>query len=250
MIKCSEIPKSFENNLNKSIVLINEFQKEFILLINDLKLQIENLKNFSIKNFNDNLFIEIFKKYKNKDDNDNFILTSNNIENGLYDKINDFILNFQKNINLKIETKDTNNIAKYISGDEQLIRNKLIMSKNDLDSDSPSRLKMNSNEINNSDQKGSLALALSPIKKGVRKRNMLVDIMEKSKKNNAPKRSVLFPQEFKLKEENAKNERKDVYGVPINRREEGKRRKSKEEKRRKRKRKKRKRNNKYKRKRY
>ena len=103
MIKCSEIPKSFENNLNKSIVLINEFQKEFILLINDLKLQIENLKNFSIKNFNDNLFIEIFKKYKNKDDNDNFILTSNNIENGLYDKINDFILNFQKNINLKIE---------------------------------------------------------------------------------------------------------------------------------------------------
>ena len=124
----------------------------------------------------------------------------------------------QKNINLKIETKDTNNIAKYISGDEQLIRNKLIMSKNDLDSDSPSRLKMNSNEINNSDQKGSLALALSPIKKGVRKRNMLVDIMEKSKKNNAPKRSVLFTQEFKLKEENAKNERKDVYGVPINRR--------------------------------
>ena len=103
MIKCNEIPKSFENNLNKSIVLINEFQKEFILLINDLKLQIENLKNFSIKNFNDNLFIEIFKKYKNKDDNDNFILTSNNIENGLYDKINDFILNFQKNINLKIE---------------------------------------------------------------------------------------------------------------------------------------------------
>jgi len=124
----------------------------------------------------------------------------------------------QKNINLKIETKNTNNIAKYISGDEQLIRNKLIMSKNDLDSDSPSRLKMNSNEINNSDQKGSLALALSPIKKGVRKRNMLVDIMEKSKKNNAPKRSVLFTQEFKLKEENAKNERKDVYGVPINRR--------------------------------
>ena len=103
MIKCSEIPNSFENNLNKSIILLNEFQKEFIYLINDLKLQIENLKNFSIKNFNDKLFIDIFKKYKNKDDDENFILTSNNIENGLYDKINNFILNFQKDLNFKIE---------------------------------------------------------------------------------------------------------------------------------------------------
>ena len=43
--------------------------------------------------------------------------------------------------------------------------------------------------------------------------------MEKSKKNNAPKRqSVIFMKELRFREENVKNERKDVYGVPINRR--------------------------------
>ena len=44
--------------------------------------------------------------------------------------------------------------------------------------------------------------------------------MEKSKKKNGQKRtSVIFQtHELKLKDEEIKNERKDVYGVPINKR--------------------------------
>ena len=123
----------------------------------------------------------------------------------------------QKNTNLKIETKDINNLSDHNSGDEELLRNKLIMSSNDLDL--LSKEKVNSNEMNITNKKDSLAFSLSPIKKGGKKRNLLINIMEKSKKNNAPKRqSVIFTQELRFKEENVKNERKDVYGVPINRR--------------------------------
>jgi hypothetical protein len=102
MIKCSEIPDSFENNLNKCLNLLNQFQNEFYCLINDLKIQINNLKKFCV-NFDDNLFIEIFKKYKNKDDEENFVLNSNNIEDGLYDKINNYITNLKKQLNFKLE---------------------------------------------------------------------------------------------------------------------------------------------------
>ena len=122
----------------------------------------------------------------------------------------------QKNSNVKEEQKDINNLSNHNSGDEELIRNKLIITTNDLDS--LQNNKINSNDINNNNKQSPLGLTLSPIKKG-RKKNVLVDIMEKSKKINAPKRSVIFlGQELKLKEENTKHVRKDVYGIPINRR--------------------------------
>lgn len=123
----------------------------------------------------------------------------------------------QKNLNLKLETKDINNLSNQNSGDEELLRNKIIMSSKELDLFS--KEKLNSNEMNITNKKDSLAFSLSPIKKGGKKRNLLINIMEKSKKNNAPKRQlVIFTQELRFKEENVKNERKDVYGVPINRR--------------------------------
>ena len=42
-------------------------------------------------------------------------------------------------------------------------------------------------------------------------------ILEKEK-INSPRKSVICFQEFQTKEENPKKERKDVYGIPINRR--------------------------------
>ena len=122
----------------------------------------------------------------------------------------------QKLPNLKEGKKDIINLSNHDSGDEEIIRNKLIMSKNELDF--PSNLYLNSNEINPTKKQDTLAFSLSPIKKG-RKKNVLLDIMQKSKKSNAPKRSVIFLEnELKLKKENEKNVRKDGYGVPINRR--------------------------------
>ena len=124
----------------------------------------------------------------------------------------------QKLSNLKTESKDINNLSNHNSEDEELLRNKLLISANEIEF--PSNQKINSNEMNTTSKKGSLALSLSPIKKGIKRRNILVDIMEKSKKNNVPKRGSVIIQahESKLKDEIIKNERKDAYGVPINRR--------------------------------
>lgn len=124
--------------------------------------------------------------------------------------------NLQKKKDIKNETKEENNILDHNSDDKELIKNKITMSRNDFDL--PLRNHLNSNEIISSDKKKSLAFSLSPIKRGVKKRNMLVDIMEKSKKINSPRKSVICFQEFQTKEENPKKERKDVYGIPINRR--------------------------------
>ena len=122
----------------------------------------------------------------------------------------------QKLPNLKEGKKDIINLSNHDSGDEELIRNKLTMSKNDLEF--PSNLHLNSNDINPTKKQDTLAFSLSPIKKG-KKKNVLLDIMQKSKKSNAPKRSVIFLEnELKLKNEKEKNVRKDGYGVPINRR--------------------------------
>ena len=122
----------------------------------------------------------------------------------------------QKNTDIKNETKEENNNSNHNIDDKEIIKNKIIITENDFDL--PSRKHLNSNEIISSSKRKSLEFSLSPIKKGIKKRNMLVDIMEKSKKNNGPKKSVIYIQEFQTKEENKKNERKDIYGVPINRR--------------------------------
>ena len=121
-----------------------------------------------------------------------------------------------KNLNFKFETKESQSLSNHNSDEEELIRNKLILTTND--KDLSSKQKLYSNEINIK-KNGGLSLCLSPIKKEVKKRKLLVDIMEKSKKEIGPKTPLIYTQALNLnKEENLKNERKDVYGVPINRR--------------------------------
>ena len=125
--------------------------------------------------------------------------------------------------NIKTISKDVNNDSNHNSDENESYKNKIFMSLN-----IPSKNKLNSNELSENEQniqseKKSLALSLSPLKKGRRRRNSLLDIMEKSKKdnNNARRRSVinLFSQEeLKFKDEISKNERKDAFGTPINKR--------------------------------
>lgn len=121
----------------------------------------------------------------------------------------------QKNSNKKEDYKDIINLSNQISADEEIIRNKLINTTNGIEE--PLKQKINSNDTNLNEKKKNVILSLSPIKKGVRKRNMLVDIMEKSKRMNETKKSVVFmTQELKTNEDDIKHERKDAYGVPIN----------------------------------
>ena len=125
--------------------------------------------------------------------------------------------------NIKSISKDLNNNSNHNSDEDESYKKNIIMSLN-----IPAKNKLNSNEFSENNEpivqseKKSLALSLSPLKKGRRRRNSLVDIMEKSKKdNNARRRSVinLFSQEeMKFKDEISKNERKDAFGTPINKR--------------------------------
>ena len=126
--------------------------------------------------------------------------------------------------NIKIQTKETNVLSNQNSNDEDLIKNKRFVTSNEIDS--PQKRSMNNidlnevkdiNEINNINKKTSLALSLSPLKK--KRRNFLVDIMEKSKKNTVRRRSVInliTPEEQKFRNEIIKVERRDAYGMPIN----------------------------------
>jgi hypothetical protein len=125
--------------------------------------------------------------------------------------------------NIKIISNDENNNSNHNSDENESYKNKVIISLN-----IPPKNNLNSNEFNeNNEQNGqsekkSLALSLSPMKKGRKRRNSLLDIMEKSKKDTiARRRSVinLFSQdEAKFKDEISKNERKDAFGTPINKR--------------------------------
>jgi hypothetical protein len=128
----------------------------------------------------------------------------------------------QRLTNINAINKDENNNSNHNSDEDESFKNKEIISLN-----LPPKNNLNSNEIIENEPKGqnekkSLALSLSPLKKTRRRRNSLIDIMEKSKKhNNARRRSVInYPsqEEIKLKDEISKNERKDAFGIPINKR--------------------------------
>jgi hypothetical protein len=128
----------------------------------------------------------------------------------------------QRLTNINAINKDENNNSNHNSDEDESFKNKEIISLN-----LPPKNNLNSNEIIENEPKGqnekkSLALSLSPLKKTKRRRNSLIDIMEKSKKhNNARRRSVInYPsqEEIKLKDEISKNERKDAFGIPINKR--------------------------------
>ena len=128
----------------------------------------------------------------------------------------------QKITNINVISKDENNNSNHNSDEDESYKNKEIISLN-----LPPKTNLNSNEIIENEpkaqnEKKSLALSLSPLKKTRRRRNSLLDIMEKSKKDTiARRRSVinLFSQdEAKFKDEISKNERKDAFGTPINKR--------------------------------
>ena len=128
----------------------------------------------------------------------------------------------QRLTNINAINKDENNNSNHNSDEDESFKNKEIISLN-----LPPKNNLNSNEIIENEPKGqnekkSLALSLSPLKKTKRRRNSLIDMMEKSKKhNNARRRSVInYPsqEEIKLKDEISKNERKDAFGIPINKR--------------------------------
>ena len=124
----------------------------------------------------------------------------------------------QKFSNLKEDAKDFNNISNPNSGEEELIRKKLVIST---ENDYLLKQKITTSLITQKNNPGSLAFSLSPIKKAGRKKNMLLDIMEKSKRMNPSKKSVLYQvQDLRLKDltTNNENQRKDGYGVPINKR--------------------------------
>ena len=122
----------------------------------------------------------------------------------------------KRNSDLKEVKKELINLSNPISVDEELLKNKLLTTN---EMDNPLIEKININDKNLTEKKQNSGLSLSPIKKKSKK-NMLVDLMEKSKKNNDRRRSVMLfaTEELKLKEENTKHVRKDAFGVPINKR--------------------------------
>ena len=128
----------------------------------------------------------------------------------------------QRVTSINVISKDENNNSNHNSDDDESYKNKATTSLN-----LPLKNNLNCNEIIENEQKSqiekkSLALSLSPLKKTRRRRNSLLDIMEKSKKdNNARRRSVInisSNEDIKFKDEISKNERKDAFGVPINKR--------------------------------
>ena len=114
--------------------------------------------------------------------------------------------------NIKTISKDVNNDSNHNSDENETYKNKIFMSLN-----IPSKNKLNSNELSENEQniqseKKSLALSLSPLKKGRRRRNSLLDARRRSVIN------LLSQEELKFKDEISKNERKDAFGTPINKR--------------------------------
>ena len=119
----------------------------------------------------------------------------------------------QKIINIKSAKKDRENLSNNNSEEEnELIRKKLNVNTNELELSLKDNL--NSIPINNLEKKEETNISLSPIKRR-RKRSVLVNMKEKSKRS---KKSVIFTTEETKDKNEDKIERKDVYGVPINRR--------------------------------
>ena len=123
------------------------------------------------------------------------------------------------------QTKEINVTSNNYSEKEDLLVNNLIMSSN-----IPKKEKIDNNEnkevnelndINDIKKQASIVLTLSPPKKR-KKKNNIIDIMEKSKKDNNIRRSsvvnLLSQDENKYKENIMKAERKDAFGIPINKR--------------------------------
>ena len=122
------------------------------------------------------------------------------------------------------QTKEINVTSNNYSEKEDLLVNNLIMSSNIPKiekADNNENKEVNElNDINDIKKQASRILTLSPPKK--RNKNNIIDIMEKSKKDNNIRRSsvvnLLSQDENKYKENIMKAERKDAFGIHINKR--------------------------------
>ena len=123
------------------------------------------------------------------------------------------------------QTKEINVTSNNYSEKEDLLVNNLIMSSNIPKiekTDNNENKEVNElNDINDIKKQASIVLTLSPPKKR-KKKNNIIDIMEKSKKDNNIRRNsvvnLLSQDENKYKENIMKAERKDAFGIPINKR--------------------------------
>ena len=122
------------------------------------------------------------------------------------------------------QTKEINVTSNNYSEKEDLLVNNLIMSSNIPKiekADNNENKEVNElNDINDIKKQASRILTLSPPKK--RNKNNIIDIMEKSKKDNNIRRSsivnLLSQDENKYRENIMKAERKDAFGIHINKR--------------------------------
>ena len=123
------------------------------------------------------------------------------------------------------QTKEINVTSNNYSEKEDLLVNNLIMSSNipkiEKNDNNKNKEVNELNDINDIKKQASIVLTLSPPKKR-KKKNNIIDIMEKSKKDNNIRRSsvvnLLSQDENKYKENIMKAERKDAFGIPINKR--------------------------------
>ena len=123
------------------------------------------------------------------------------------------------------QTKEINVTSNNYSEKEDLLVNNLIMSSNipkiEKNDNNENKEVNELNDINDIKKQASIVLTLSPPKKR-KKKNNIIDIMEKSKKDNNIRRSsvvnLLSQDENKYKENIMKAERKDAFGIPINKR--------------------------------
>ena len=123
------------------------------------------------------------------------------------------------------QTKEINVTSNNYSEKEDLLVNNLIMSSNipkiEKNDNNENKEVNELNDINDIKKQASIVLTLSPPKKR-KKKNNIIDIMEKSKKDNNIRRSsvvnLLSQDENKYRENIMKAERKDAFGIPINKR--------------------------------
>jgi len=124
--------------------------------------------------------------------------------------------------NANSQIKEKNVVSNNYSEKEDLLVNNLITSSNIPKIEKKDNNEIGElNEINDIKNQANIILTLSPLKKG-KKKNNIIDIMEKSKKNNNIRRRSVAnhssQDDIKFTEEIMKTERKDAFGVPINKR--------------------------------
>ena len=121
-------------------------------------------------------------------------------------------INGQRISRLKLETNqdNSNNIYKQNSESHDISDN---MSKS-----CKQIISFSDKKYEKMKEENNMIKSFSPSKKMIKKKKLLLELMEKNKKSNFSKKVPVSMQDIKLKDENTKNDkiRKDAYGIPIN----------------------------------